>query len=252
MFIQKYFKHIGLVKDEPQDVTAKTYTSTTDKDTAIRYLDYLKELDQNQRDRGTTIENKNSLMIGQASIVTSIFALFIPLLVDKFNEINIYLLLGLSIVFLLVLGHYLLSIIHAIQTLLINKYPYKARSIITITKEDRANDELGFLNEEISDLVSSLDHNREMNDRKGGNLILAARCFRIANIGFATMAFLIIISAFFMRHQQTPKEIKVTNFNDLKFITTDTSNIKVTNLPTIDTLNFKFDSTGNARMFNDK
>ncbi len=251
MFIQKYFKYIGLVKDEPQDVTAKTYTLSTDKDTALRYLDYLKELDHNQRDRGTTIENKNSLMIGQASIVTSIFALFIPLLVDKFNEININLLVGLSFIFLLVLGHYLLSIIHAIQTLLINKYPYKTRSIITITKEDRANDELGFLNAEISDLVSSLDHNREMNDRKGGNLILAARCFLIANIGFATMTFLIIISAFFMRHEQNPKEIKVTNFEDLKFMSTDTTNTNIINLPAIDTLKVEIDSTGNAKVFND-
>ena len=225
---------------------------STDQNTAIRYLDYLKELDQHQRERGTTIENKNSLMIGQASIVTSIFALFIPLLVDKFNEINIYLLIGLSFVFLIVLGHYLLSIVHAIQTLLINKYPYVTRSVTTVTKEKRATDELSFLNEEISDLVATLDQNREMNDRKGGNLILAARCFQIANIGFAIMTFLIIISAFFMRHEQNPNEIKVTNFDDLKFITTDTTKTKVTNIKTIDTLNIKFDSTESAKMFNDK
>ncbi|MCB0397405.1 MAG: hypothetical protein KDD36_12155 [Flavobacteriales bacterium] len=252
MFIQRYFNHIGLVKNEPQDVTVKTFTPAVDKDTAILYLDYLKELDHNQRDRGTTIENKNSLMIGQASIVTSIFALFIPLLVDKFNEINIYLLVGLSVIFLVVLGHYLLSIFHAIQTLLIDKYPYKTRSVITITKEDRANDELSFLNTEISDLVTSLDHNREMNDRKGGNLILAARCFQIANFGFAILTLLIIISAFFMRHEKDPNEIRVTNFDDLKFITTDTTKTKVTNMPTMDTLNLQFDSTGSAKVFKDK
>jgi len=250
MFIQKYLKYIGLVKDEPQDVKAKTYTSSKDKDTALRYLYYLKELDHNQRERGTTIENKNSLMIGQVSIVTSIFALFIPLLVNKFNEINIYLLVGLSFIFLLVLGHYLLSIIHAIQTLLINKYPYKTRSVITITKEDRADDELSFINAEISDLVSLLDHNREMNNRKGENLILAARCFLIANIGFATLTFFIIISAFFMRHEPNPIEIKVTNFEDLKYMSTDTTSTNI-NRPAIDTLKVEIDSTGNVNVFND-
>jgi hypothetical protein len=228
MFIQRYFKHIGLIKKKPQ------------------------ELDQHQRDRATTIENKNSLMIGQASIVTSIFALFIPLLVDKFNEISIYLLIGLSFVFLVVLFHYLLSIVHSIQTLLINKYPYVTRSVITVTKENRANDELGFLNEEISDLVAALDQNREMNDRKGDNLILAARCFQIANVGFAIMTFLIIISVFFMQHEQNPDEIKVNNLDALKFIKTDTTKTKVINIPTKDTLNLKFDSTGSTRMFNDK
>ncbi|MEM6737056.1 MAG: hypothetical protein AAF620_13405 [Bacteroidota bacterium] len=252
MFIQKYFEHIGLIKESLQNVERKIYTPSTDKDTAVRYLDYLKELDQHQRSRGATIESKNSLMIGQASIVTSIFALFIPLFIDKFNEINIYLLSSLSFLFLLVLGHYLLSIVHAIQTLLINKYPYATRSVTTITKENRANDELGFLNEEISDLVSTLDQNSEMNNRKGGNLILAARCFRIANIGFVFLTLVVVVSTFFMRHEKDPQKIEVSNFNDLKFIITDTINNKAINLPVIDTLKMETDSIGNSKIFIDE
>ena len=148
-----YFKYIGLNQADSKAVTIQPFVNTTDLKVAEKYLDYLKELDNYQKERRTIIEGKNSQLVGQASIVTSIFSLFVPLLVDKFNDLSWWISIPFSIIFLFVLSHYLLTILHSIKTLKIDKYNYPTRSTSTITKASRATNELDFINEEIKDLI---------------------------------------------------------------------------------------------------
>lgn len=227
--IKKYLDYIGITKpkeEEQQEETSfQSYNPIGNIETAERFLTYLKEIDTYQKDRRATIENKNSQLVGQASIVTSIFALFIPLLFDSFDGISFSIKTIITIIFLIVLFHYLLTIFHALQTLKINKYKYATRSTSTITKPNRAISELEFLNEEISDLIYIVNQTAPIDNSKGENLILGSRCFEIANFGFGLMTFFIILSTFAIK-KETP-EIKIKNPEEIKLTLPDTITTKM-------------------------
>jgi hypothetical protein len=235
MMIKKYFEYIGIrssnnatKKDSnktEEEKKVETYIPSGDIKIAERYLTYLKEIDNYQKDRRTTIENKNSQLVGQASIVTSIFALFVPLLFDNLNGIANSFKILIIVTFLVVLFHYLLTIFHAIQTLKINKYKYATRSTSTITKLERAVTELDFMNEEIDDLIFTVNQTAPIDNLKGGNLILGARCFEIANMGFGFMTLLIIFSTFTIK-KEVP-EIRINNPQEIKLNIPDTLNTKI-------------------------
>jgi len=240
--MENYFKYIGLKKEtrEKSTETNQKYSPAQDKDLAERHLSYLKEIDNYQKERRIAIENKNSQLVGQASIVTSIFSLFVPLLLDSFNDISILVKIPLILIFLVVLFHYLLTIFHATKTLKINRYKYATRKSSTITKTNRATTELDFLNEEISDLVYTVNQTSPIDNIKGENLILGARCFEIANFGFGILTVLIIISAFFIS-KETP-EIKIKNLQEINLSVPDSISTSIINLKNQDTVIVRIDS----------
>jgi hypothetical protein len=229
MMIKKYLDYIGITRSNKIEIEegkkAESYLPSGDIIMAERYLTYLKEIDNYQKDRRTTIENKNSQLVGQASIVTSIFALFVPLLFSNFNGITTSIKILIILVFLFVLFHYLLTIFHALQTLKINKYKYATRGTSTITKDARAVNELDFLNEEINDLIYTVNQTAPNDNLKGENLILGSRCFEIANFGFGLMTLIIILSTFTIK--EVIPEIKISNFQEIKLTIPDTLNNKI-------------------------
>ena len=140
--IRKYLVYIGLLKKENSTNQVQTpiqnsYAPSSSIKVAERYLSYLKEINSYQKDRRTTIENKNSQLVGQASIVISIFALFAPLLINSFSGINLWVKVIISFVFVLVLFHYSLSLYFAFKTLKIKNYRYPTRSTTIIPPIDR-------------------------------------------------------------------------------------------------------------------
>ncbi|GIQ57839.1 hypothetical protein Flavo103_09750 [Flavobacterium collinsii] len=225
--VKKHLKYIGIVKtnEEGQARLAENYSPSENIKIAERFLNYLKEIDSYQKDRRSTIESKNSQLVGQASIVTSIFALFIPLLFDSFDGIALPIKIIVTVIFLIVLFHYLLTIFHALQTLKINKYKYATRNTTTITKSNRALTELDFLNEEISDLIFIINQTAPIDNKKGENLILGARCFEIANFGFGLMTFVIILSTFTIKKETS--EVKIKNPEEIKLAIPDTITTKI-------------------------
>lgn len=228
--MKKYFEYIGLKRDTSEIPTVETYKPLKKgkKEVTEKYLEYLKEIDYYQKDRRTTIETKNSQLVGQASIVTSIFSLFVPLLIDKFNDFSLWVSIPLCMLFLLIMVHYLLTIIHSIRTLEINKFKYPTRSTSSITKKKRATTEIDFLNEEIRDLIYIINHSTAIDNNKGQNLIFGTRCFKIANIGFGILTIAIIISAFFFQ-KETP-EVKIKNIDEIHLIVLDSTKNYIINL----------------------
>jgi hypothetical protein len=218
-------------------VTREIFKPADEIKVAVRYLEYLKELDHYQKDRRTTIENKNSQLVGQASLVASIFSLFVSLLINSFSGVSLFITGPLTFIFLVVLIHYLLTILHAINTLKINRYSYSARSTSTITKETRAETELEFVNAEISDLVYIINHTYPIDNKKGENLIFATRCFEIANFGFAFLSLIIILSIFSIK--KTTPEINVKNLKEINLTIPDTVNNRIISLPKIDLIEKK-------------
>jgi len=252
--IDKYLIYIGL-KEKPVQplvqendttdtpIVKEVYSPSTDLKVAERYLTYLKEIHEYQKDRRTTIENKNSQLVGQASIVTSIFALFIPLLIDNLNGVTLWIKVPLSLLFLIVMFHYLLSILHAIKTLTVDKYKYPSRSTKSVTKTDRKVQELDFVNSEIEDLVYIINNTTPIDNIKGGNLIYGARCFKIGNIGFGIMTILVIVSTFALNREN--QEFTIKNLKELKLEMPDTVNTRIIDLHLNDTVTIKIDSLNN-------
>jgi hypothetical protein len=243
--IKKYLIYIGLLEDKSENkksvVTKEVYSPATEIEVAKRYLDYLKEIDQYQKDRRTIIENKNSQLVGQASIVTSIFALFIPLLIDSFDSVFLWFKICFSTIFLFVLYHYLLTIFHAIKTLKINRYHYPTRRTTSVTKADRKEKELDFLNSEIEDLVYIINHTSPLDNIKGENLISASRCFEIANFGFGILAFIVIVSISVIK--KDTKELKIKDLTNIHLIVPDTMNNRIINLQEVYPLGVKKDTS---------
>lgn len=190
--IKQYIEYLHLKKEVVDEIEISTYQKAGTKELANSHLNYLKEIYDFQRERQGNIESKNSQLVGQASVIISIIALFIPLLIDKFSNIATFPFVVIIIGFVFVLFHYLIAIIHSIKTLQINHYPYCTRSTNTVTKENRANNEEDFIKEEIEDLVWSIGKNTIQNNRKGRNLIFATRSFRVATIGLCVFTLLIL------------------------------------------------------------
>lgn len=223
--IKRYFEFIGLSPSQLRDVPNKEDYKDSDDDTlTINYLNYLKELDHHQNERQQVIENKNAQLVGQASIVVVILGLIIPLLLDEFIELEIIWKILTAIIFLFIFGHYFLSIYHSTRTLLIDRYKYSTGSTRTITKKDRATSELTFINEQIKDLIYIIDNNSTQNSKKGENLILATRTFRIANIGFAFFIIFVLIYSFTI--QTAPQKVFVTNPQEVVISSNDTLNMR--------------------------
>src|SRR6185312_4635383 len=151
--IIRYFEKTGL--KEPLINCPKEkekYVPSKDLALAKNYLKYLEDLFSYQKSRQETIENKNSQLLGQASVVISIVAFFIPLFYDKFGDIDPSLKWTSIILFVLAVFHYSMTIYNAGLILQINKYPYSVGGTSTITKENRAIVEIDFVNEQIEDL----------------------------------------------------------------------------------------------------
>lgn len=193
---KNYLKYIGFWK-EPRKTSPIKEEFKKEKKISIaeRKLAYLKEMEANHIERRNTIETKNSQLIGQASIVSSVFFLFVSLLIDSFSEVNFLYRVFLSIIFLVVLIHYLYAVVQATKTLEINRYQYPNRSTSTISNNKK---EIDFINEEIQDLVFIVNKSSELDNQKGDNLLFAARSFQVANIGFGILTIIIIIMTFFI------------------------------------------------------
>jgi len=246
--IRKYLVYIGLLKKENstnqvQIPVQNNYVPSSTIKVAERYLSYLKEISNYQKDRRTTIENKNSQLVGQASIVTSIFALFVPLLINSFSSINLWFKIIISFVFILVLFHYSLSLYFAFKSLKIKNYRYPTRSTATLTKPNRANSELKFINTEIEDLIYIINHTTPLDNQKGENLIYGARSFELANFGFGIMTILIILSTFVMKKEV--QELRINNLKEINLSIPDTLNTKLIDFKTINSLTIKIDSLEN-------
>lgn len=158
-------------------------------------LDFLQELNAFQKNRQTVIENKNSQLLGQASITVSVVALFVPLLLGELKKVDIWLVSVLTIAFLFTLCFYFSAIFHILKTLNIKKYPYASSTpqsaIKPTTKE--------LIKERIADLLYSLRQNEKQDNLKGDNLIMGAKSFRKASISFLVFVFLMVGTILYTR-----------------------------------------------------
>ena len=210
--IKKYFEYIGFSKNEYPYAREK-YKDSSTIEIAGQYLSYLDKLRQAHSERTQTIETKNSQIIGQSSIVISIISLFIPIFAEHFSQLNIYFKLYLVLIFVLLLLHFILAINHAIKLLLIDKNRYMFGSTSTISSEKRPQTTLAFLNEEISDLIKSINFNASATNKMASNLVYASRCFRLGIWYFSVLTMSVLLSITVL--EKSPQNMSISNIKDL-------------------------------------
>jgi len=93
--ITNFLKSIGLYKlNKVEDVhsyDASKYnlTSKADSDKIIHHKNFLKSVLEDENNRLGYIENKTSQIISQTSIVFSLVGLFIPIIINRFEDSNL-------------------------------------------------------------------------------------------------------------------------------------------------------------------
>ena len=249
MFGNNFLAYFGIKKETESDFESLSYSSPQDKELTQKHLEYLQDIYHQNKNRQNLIENKNSQLVGQASIIISIFSLFVPLLVTKLIDLRLLIIIPLIIVFISIIFHYTLTIYHSTKTLEINRYAYSTPSVKTITNGNRVETKEEFIEEEINDLIYSISQNTYQTNRKGSNLIYATRNFRFACILFSFFTVFIIVSIFFIAPKKQEIIIKEIDTGIIKMLDSNLRNIFEKTNPSaeqlankIENLNCEFES----------
>ena len=182
----------GLTKKSCPEIEKKPTYEFVANDFQNR-VDYLKLILDFEKSRRAAIENKLSQLTGQSSIVLSLLALFIPIMIDKFEEQTVWKTFAI-ILFLLCFLAFVIAIFHSTKTLDIKNFSYSTGSPATVTKRfDQAN---GFEEEFVSDLISSLNRNSSVDNQKGNILLCAQRSFRTGIVSVGLLGILLTLNLF--------------------------------------------------------
>jgi hypothetical protein len=213
--IKEVLNNIGLFYNEPtavQHLDHQLYPLTGPVDKLTVHRDFLVRLQENEDKRLESIDSKTSQLIAQTGIIFSLLGLFLPVMMDKATELNIWIKSILIALLILAACFYLLTIHNALRNYRISKYRYGrpgANNVINF--KDKSTEE--FIAEEIRDILSCINLNIHNNNRKGTNLLHSYAAFKIANL---LSGGLIILAAIFILFYQPFKE--TVNIDDnIKF-----------------------------------
>ncbi len=186
-------EHFGLTKEEKISVTYPNNFSFIDN--LDLKIEYLKSLENQETSRQTTIENKISQLIGQTGVIFSLLSLFVSNYFSKFSVLPKSLQITLTILFIVALAFYILTIYQATRHLSVQKYKYGQRSVSTVSKTFESMD--AFKIEELKDLIYSNERNILINNQKADNLIYANRSFRYGTFLVGLLSITLILSSYF-------------------------------------------------------
>lgn len=184
--IINFFKSIGLYKLDgnkevhPYDPSKYNLTSKTDSEKIIHHKNFLKSTLDDENNRLGYIENKTSQIISQTSIVFSLVGLFIPIIINRFEDSELLVKIVIILLLLITFSFYLLSITNALKNFNIKKfrYPYSDPSNV-ITLIDKSSEE--FNSELIRDYLHCIKETSVINNRKATNLLHAHKSFKLGN-----------------------------------------------------------------------
>lgn len=155
------------------------------QDDYIRYLDRLFEF---QETRQSTLDNKMTQVLGQTGVVFTLITIFAPFLygnLEGYSTCVKWLFFG---VFIAALICFITSILFASKTLNVKNYNYMVGNVSTIKKDHK--DKSDFIDEEINDLIMSVEYNINTNNSKGDSLITSQKFF---TYGIGIISLLVVL-----------------------------------------------------------
>lgn len=181
---------------------------TTDEKKVKVHKRLLQALEKKENDRLGIIDTKTSQIITFTGIIFSALSLFIPILLDKITDHNLFARIIFITVLIFAFSFYILTIHNAIRNYNILKFIYSNSDPNNVIKyQDKTVDE--FTTIEIQDLLYAYNQNLKTNNDKANNLIYAFRAFRIANLFTAFIGIFICSSLLFAK--PTDKDINIKN-----------------------------------------
>ena len=156
---------------------------------ADKHLEYLKERYSYEEQRQSIIDNKLSQITGQSGIIFGIVGLFIPLFYGSLSQLPVIMKIILSFLLFISFISFVGSIIYSAKSLNIRKFSYSTTSTKTVLKNHQSEQE--FVEEEIKDLIYSINHNLELNNIKGTYLNKAHFGFKTGIISIGILSILL-------------------------------------------------------------
>lgn len=164
-----------------------------DNEKLILHKEFLKTLIDEERLRLDNLETKTAQLISQTSLVISIISLFIPILLEKSNELNDITKISLLLLLILTYLFYVLTIINALKNYNVKKFNYSNPSPENVLLfKDKSIKK--FNKEIIKDYLYSINVNQNINNTKATNILHSYNSFKIANILLSVLVISVCIS----------------------------------------------------------
>jgi len=210
--VYNFLKRIGFSKS--LEVNPYQYDSTSykdiiqpDKDRLITHKEFLKSLLDEERSRLENIDAKTTQLISQTSLIIALASLFIPLLIEKSNDIHIVAKVLFVLILIATYLFYILTIINALKNYNVSKFNYSSPSPDNVLDfKDKSIEE--FYEELIRDYLYSINENQKINNGKATNVLHSYNTFKIANILLSILIIGICIFSFFTKENTTKVDIK--------------------------------------------
>lgn len=211
--MKKFLKSIGVISiKKEQEPCAYKHTDydlevQSDSEKIVLHKDFLKSVLEEENQRLGFIENKTSQIISQTSIVFSLLGLFVPIVMDRFE--NTALSLKISIIGFLLVAFlfYLLSITNALKNFDIKKFKYPRANPSNVL-DFKTNSIEQFNAELVRDYLYSIDKAVKINNEKGTNLLHAHKAFKLGIFLTGILVMFVYLILFFAKKEEPTISIK--------------------------------------------
>ena len=217
--LKYFFTSIGMIPikelNEPLGYNYKDYDlkKESDEDKIIQHKEFLKSLLEEENNRLGYIENKTSQIISQTSIVFSLVGLFVPLIIDRFEDAPLYLKILVIIILLLTFSFYLLAITNALKNFDVKKfrYPYASQKNVLNLKEKSISE---FNSELVRDYLYCINKTIYINNLKATNLLHSYKTFKLGN--FSTGIIVIFVCSMLLFTKSEEPNVNIKNPIEIK------------------------------------
>jgi len=203
IWLKKILIRLGISKihsfPQPYNYVTNEYdlSDSSDKDKIQVHRDFLKSLIDEENNRQNSIENKTSQIISQTSIIFSLVGLFIPVIIDKSAETNLFLRILIIIMVAVAFIFYFVSIRNALKNFDVIKFRYATPSPLNVFNfKSKSVEE--FNSELVRDYLYCINKNIVLNNIKATNLLHSHNAFKLANATTAITIICLCIGIFFI------------------------------------------------------
>lgn len=189
------------------NITDYDLKNDSDSEKIVEHKNFLKSVLEDENNRLGFIENKTSQIISQTSIVFSLVGLFVPIIMERFEDSTIYLKISIIILLLITFSFYLLSITNALKNFNVKKfrYPYTNPANVLDFKKKSI---VEFNSELVRDYLYSINKSIKINNEKATNLLHAYKAFKYGNFSTGVIVMFVCSMLLFTKKEESFFNIK--------------------------------------------
>lgn len=207
-----FLKSIGLISIKQEEYCSYNHKDydlekQSDSEKIVLHKEFLKSIFDEENNRLSFIENKTSQIISQTSIVFSLLGLFVPIIMDRFENTTLFFKILIIILLLITFSFYLLSITNALKNFDIKKFKYPSPNPLNVLDFKTKSVEQ-FNAELVRDYLYSIDKAVQINNKKGTNLLHAHKAFKLGNFLTGILVIVVCSILLFTKKEESSVMIK--------------------------------------------